>query len=110
MQINEFLPALANALLESLDLLVNINRIFAAHVLAIKANEAKCREYFDRSPGIIAALLPQIGYEKAQALLKEFNAAGKINLREFLSDKLGKELIERVFDPYNLISLGYDLK
>lgn len=110
LQINEFLPVLSNALLESLDILVNINRIFAAHVLAVKANEEKCREYFDQSPGIITALLPRIGYEKAEALLEEFKASGKKNLREFLSDKLGKELIERVFDPYNLISLGYDLK
>ena len=47
---------------------------------------------------------------KLEELLKEFSASGKKNLREFLSEKLGKELIERVFDPYNLISLGYDSK
>jgi aspartate ammonia-lyase len=104
------MPLLAHAFLESLDLLSRINLIFAKMVLAIGANEEKCREYFDKSPTIITALLPHIGYEKAEELLKEFSASGKNNLREFLSEKLGKELIERVFDPYNLISLGYDLK
>jgi aspartate ammonia-lyase len=107
LQINEFMPVLANALLESLDLLININPIFAANVDAIVADEAKCRQYFDQSPGIITALLPHIGYKKAEELLAEASASGKKNLREFLSEKLGKELIDRVFDPYNLISLGY---
>jgi aspartate ammonia-lyase len=110
LQINEFMPLLAHAFLESLDMLIKINLIFAKMVQAISANEEKCREYFDRSPTIITALLPHIGYEKADELLKEFKASGKNNLRDFLTEKLGKELIERVFDPYNLISLGYDLK
>jgi aspartate ammonia-lyase len=110
LQINEFMPLLGHAFLESLDILIKVNLIFAKMVLDIVANEEKCREYFDRSPAIITALLPHIGYEKAQSLLGEFNASGKNNLREFLNEKLGKELIERIFDPYNLISLGYDLK
>ena len=110
LQINEFMPVLASAFLESLDLLISINPLFAGHVEAIKANEEKCREYFDHSPAIITALLPHIGYKKAGLLLAEFSAAEKKNLREFLAEKLGKELIERVFDPYNLISLGYQAK
>jgi len=110
LQINEFLPAAAEALLGSLDILININGLLAAHIAGIKADEEKCREYFDRSPGIITALLPQIGYARAQELLAEFKSSGQSNLREFLSDKLGQDLIDRVFDPYNLISLGYDLK
>jgi aspartate ammonia-lyase len=110
LQINEFMPLLAHTLLESLDLLVKINLLFAKMVQAIEADEEKCREYFDQSPTIITALLPYIGYEKADELLKEFAASGKKNLREFLSEKLGKALVDRVFDPYNLISLGYDLK
>jgi aspartate ammonia-lyase len=107
LQINEFMPVLADALLESLDLLININPVFAANVDAVAADEAKCRQYFDHSPAIITALLPHIGYQKAEALLAEAGATGQKNLREFLNHKLGKELIDGVFDPYNLISLGY---
>jgi aspartate ammonia-lyase len=110
LQINEFMPLLAHAFLESLDILIKINLIFAKLVLAIGANEEKCREYFDRSPTIITALLPHVGYEKADQLLKDFSASGKKNLREFLIEKLGGGLIDQVFDPYNLISLGYDSK
>ncbi len=110
LQINEFMPLLAHAFLGSLDMLIKINLIFAKMIQAISANEEKCREYFDRSPTIITALLPHIGYEKAEEILKEFSASGKNNLRQFLIEKLGGGLIDRVFDPYNLISLGYDSK
>jgi len=107
LQINEFMPLLSWAMLGSLDLLCAANRVFAGHIAGIRANEEKCREYFDRSPGIITALLPHLGYEKAEALLKEFEGSGKETLKDFLVDKLGKDLIEKTFAPSNLTSLGY---
>jgi aspartate ammonia-lyase len=106
-QINEFLPLLAHALLESLGILININSLLADHIEAIQANEAKCRQYFDQSPMIITAFLPHIGYDRANALLQEFVSSGRNNLREFLSEKLGKDLVEKILSPYQLTSLGY---
>jgi aspartate ammonia-lyase len=106
-QINEFLPLLAHAILESLDILININSILADHIEAIKANEAKCRQYFDQSPMIITAFLPHLGYDRANELLQEFFSSGRNNLREFLSENLGKGLVEKILSPYRLTSLGY---
>lgn len=107
LQINEFMPLLAHAFLESLDLLISINSTLANHIQAIQADTIKCQEYFDRSPMIVTALLPYIGYDKAQKLLQEFQNCKGHNLREFLSEKLGQELIEKVFSPHNLVVLGY---
>ena len=107
LQINEFMPLLAHAMLESLDILININNILAPHIEGIKADAEKCREYLDKSPAIITAFLPSIGYERAEALLKEFLSSGKKNLREFLGEKLGKEAVEKTLSPHNLTSLGY---
>ena len=107
LQINEFMPLLAHAMLGSLDMLTHVNNILAPHIEGIKADEEKCREYLDKSPAIITAFLPSIGYEKAEALLKEFSSSGKENLREFLSQKLGKEIVEKTLSPHNLTSLGY---
>jgi len=107
LQINEFMPLLAHAMLESLDILININGILAPHIELIKADQEKCREYFEKSPVIITAFLPHIGYEKAEVLLKEFSSSKKTNLREFLSEKLGKEIVEKTLSAHNLISLGY---
>ena len=107
LQINEFLPLLAHALLESLDLLININGLFAAHVRGITANPQKCADDFNASPMIITALLPVIGYEKATRLITEFSSGDGKNMRLFLEDKLGKELIDSVLSPYQLTALGY---
>ncbi|MCK9432463.1 MAG: aspartate ammonia-lyase [Candidatus Omnitrophica bacterium] len=107
LQINEFMPLLAQALLESLDILINVNRIMSLHVSGINADEKKCRWYFDRSPAIITALLPQIGYHKAQELLDEFKASQREDLRVFLSEKLGEGLVNKVFSSHNLIALGH---
>jgi aspartate ammonia-lyase len=107
LQINEFLPLLAYALLESLDLLTNINGLLTEHVRSIWANKEKCEEYFDASPMIITALLPVIGYEKATQFITEFSSRGENNMRRFLEEKMGKELIDKVLSPYQLTALGY---
>jgi aspartate ammonia-lyase len=107
LQIVEFLPLLADALLESLELLANTDEMLAGAAGSISADEAKCRSYFDRSTTIITALLPAIGYERASALLKEFEQSGRENVREFLETKLDRQLVEQALSPYRLTQLGY---
>jgi aspartate ammonia-lyase len=107
LQINEFLPLLAHALLESLDLLINIDKLLVQYVLGIQASKEKCEEYFDASPMIITALLPAIGYERATQLITEFSAGSEKNMRLFLEQKMGKEIVDKYLSPYQLTALGY---
>ncbi len=107
LQINEFLPLVSFSMHESLDLLTRIDALLAAHVAGIAADEQRCRAYFERSPMIVTALLPRIGYEKATALIEEFFAAGRENILEFLSEKLGRDLVDSLFAPAQLLALGY---
>jgi len=107
LQINEFLPLLALALFESLDLLAAADTMMAAHIDALKADEDRCRYYFDRSRMIVTALVPQLGYEHCANLVKEFDATGKVNFREFLEEKLGSIIVADVFAPQKLVALGY---
>jgi aspartate ammonia-lyase len=107
LQINEFMPLLAHSLLESLDIMISFNNMFAQHVTQIEANEAVCRSFFEKSPMIITALVPHIGYECANDLIKEFFASGQENLKEFLTRKIDPGLIDKIFSPYNLTALGY---
>jgi aspartate ammonia-lyase len=107
LQINEFLPLLAHAFLESIDLLISINHLLAGHIIKIEADAVKCRQYFDQSPMIITALVPVIGYDRATEMVSEFNVEGRKNMRVFLEEKLGKELIDRIFSPYQLTALGF---
>ena len=122
-QINEFLPLIADALLEEIDLLKAASAILARHVRNVVADETRCRAFFDRSPMIVTALLPAIGYERATELMQEYQkletrigsealpsecrAAELPNIRSFLEEKLGKELLERALAPYHLTALGY---
>ncbi|MDF2952911.1 MAG: Aspartate ammonia-lyase [Thermodesulfobacterium sp.] len=105
-QICEFLPLLAHAILESMDLLVNINLALAEHVKSIKACEKRCKEYVDKSITIITAFLPVIGYERAEKLVKKFLTTGKTNFKEFLKEELERKMVEEILSPYKLTALG----
>ncbi len=118
-QINEFLPLIADAFLEEIDLLAAAASLLEAQVRGLTADEARCRFFFDHSPMIVTALIPLIGYERATALIREFyikapvnhtmegQASGMQNIRSFLKDKLGRDVVDRALSPYRLTALGY---
>ena len=106
-QINEFLPLLAHVLMESLDMLTKVNELMALHVDKIQADESRCRCHFDQSPMIVTALLPYIGYDKATAILQEFKGQSGKTMRAFLDEKLGVDVVEKVFSPFQLTALGF---
>ena len=112
LQINEFMPLLAFALLKSIEILNATALSFADHVAGIEADAKRCAEFLDDGPSLLTAFLPQIGYERASALVKEFAvaqaAARGLTLRSFLSEKLGEALVNEVLSAPNLVKLGHD--
>jgi aspartate ammonia-lyase len=56
---------------------------------------------------ILTAFLPVIGYDRAAGLVQELISSGRKNVREFLSERLGPETVERILSPERLTSLGY---
>jgi aspartate ammonia-lyase len=106
-QISEFLPLAAEALLESLDLLARFNERFAPHVEKIQADRAGCLRRAEGSPTLVTAFLPVLGYARAEALMAEFRSSGRTNVREFLEEKLGAELVTKTLSPHNVMSLGH---
>jgi aspartate ammonia-lyase len=107
LQINEFLPLIAHEYLRSIDILININKIFTRHVMSITANPEACREYFEKNETIITAFLPLIGYKKAEEILSEYRKSGRKNLKIYLAEVLGEETVNKVLAPAKLMSLGY---
>jgi aspartate ammonia-lyase len=107
LQINEFLPLVSFALHESLDLLERVDIQLAAHAREISPDEVRCRAFFERSPMIATALLPNIGYDKATDLVRQFLGSGQENILEFLKEKLGHQLVAAVFSPQSLVALGH---
>ena len=108
LQINEWLPVLALALLESIELLTRTADMLAPHVDGIRANPEKCRERADQSPTLITAFLPHLGYEQAERLAHEFKASGQKDFRGFLEHRLGKVLVDKTLSPENLTALGHN--
>ena len=107
LQINEYLPLLADALLESLDLSIASVGMLARHAEGIEADEIECRRRFDASTEIVTAFLPLIGYDRAGKLVETFRQTGGSDFRRFLEERLGRETVARVLAPENLMALGH---
>jgi aspartate ammonia-lyase len=107
LQLNEFLPLLGHSLLEALAISAAADEMLAAHVNGIAANERICRDRVETSTSIVTAFLPEIGYEKAQELVKEHAAGATETFRAFLAQKLGREIVDRTLSPQRLMSLGF---
>jgi aspartate ammonia-lyase len=108
LQLCEFMPLLAASLLEALAIASAASRMLAAHVEGIEADIAVCAEKSAKSVTQITAFLPLIGYEKAQALVREFHDNKEINFRRFLENNLGKDVVDEMLSPQNIMSLGHN--
>lgn len=106
-QINEFMPLLAHALLESLDILTRLDTLLIEHIRDILADSETCEEFFNQSRMIITAILPAVGYDQAAQLLREFSANDRKSMRQFLEEKLGNDLVSQYLSPSALTALGY---
>ena len=111
LQINEYLPLIADSILEELELLQRANEIFAKLLENLTANRDVCREKTASSLMIITAFIPVIGYEKAEEILERFSKQKtEKNFRAFLADIVGEELVEETLSSANLTALGYRKK
>jgi aspartate ammonia-lyase len=71
LELNPFLPLVADCLLDSLDLLTRANDILRRHCVdGIEADEARCRELVENSTATITALVPVLGYDRAGEVAK----------------------------------------
>jgi aspartate ammonia-lyase len=66
LELNPFLPLVANCLLESLDLLARADDLLCHRCIeGIEADEDRCRQHVENSTAATTALLPVLGYERA---------------------------------------------
>ena len=73
-------------------------------VNGITANTERCRQMVEHSIGIVTALLPYIGYEKAAAIAKEALATGKSVIQLAIDQNLlATGEIEKIISPENML-------
>lgn len=112
LELNAFMPLIADALLSSLDLLRNACRMLREECVAgIEADEVRCRTHVEGATATLTALVETLGYEKAQELAKLAREERR-SIREtaiargFLSDQefdrlISAESVTRLGSPKN---------
>ena len=101
LQLNVMEPVIGYCILESQTMFMNAARTLREQCVdGITANEAVCRGYVERSIGLVTALNPVIGYDKATELAAEALRTGK-GVVELIREKriLTEEQIASVMDP-----------
>jgi aspartate ammonia-lyase len=99
LELNAFMPLIADALLESLALLERAaERFRAACIDTLEADAAACARHLDASTAPALLLVPLIGYDAAAELAEEALATGA-SIRRLALDKglLPPETVARLF-------------
>src|SRR5216117_275707 len=108
LELNVMMPVIAHNLLFTMQILTNASRVFAERcVEGIEADRAQCEYWLERSPALVTALAPRIGYAEAAKLAKEA-VAKNVTVRQLVIEKgvlKGKDL-EAVLDLLAMTELG----
>ena len=108
LELNVMMPLIAHNLLFAMLILTNATRVLAERCVdGIEADAAACAHWLERSPALVTALAPKIGYAEAAKLAKEA-VARNVTVRELVMEKgllKGKEL-EEVMNLRAMTELG----
>jgi len=108
LELNVMMPVIAHNLLFSMLILSNATQVLAERcVEGIEADAVQCAHWLERSPALVTALAPKIGYAEAAKLAKEA-IAKNVTVRQLVMEKgllKGKEL-EEVLDLRAMTELG----
>ncbi|GGA86751.1 aspartate ammonia-lyase [Ornithinibacillus halotolerans] len=108
LELNVMEPVLVYNLLQSISIMNNAFRTFTEHCIkGITANEDRLKEYVEKSVGVITAVNPHIGYERAAQIASEAITTG-VPVRE-LCLKYGvltSEELDLILDPYEMTHPG----
>jgi aspartate ammonia-lyase len=100
LELNVRMPVIAHNMIFALMIVGNASRVLADRCVAgIEADEAQCAYWLERSPALVTALAPKIGYAEAAKLAKEAIATG-LTVKELVVKKkiLQGEELEEVLD------------
>jgi aspartate ammonia-lyase len=89
LELNPFLPLIADSLLESLDLLARACDILRRHCVdGLEADAARCRAHVEASTAAATALVPVLGYELACRVARTAGGSGRTVRQVVIAEKL----------------------
>lgn len=108
LELNAFMPLIAQSLLESLDLLTKGVDLFNRHLIeGLIANPQRCLTHLSESTALVTALSHHIGYDRAAALAKEMLATGKsLETLVVEQDLMPLETYRALMTPLEITSPG----
>ncbi len=107
-ELNVMLPVIAHNLLQSIELLASVSRVFADKAVAgFVVNVEHIAGLVDRNPIMVTALNPIIGYDAAATIAKRAYAEGR-TVKEVAVEEtdLPPERLDRILDPAELAQPG----
>ena len=107
LELNAYEPIEGLSILESQDLLYKTSMLFRRKCVdGITINEKQLAHYMDTTVGIVTALNPVVGYEKATELANEAYKSGK-GIIEIIREQhvLTEDQIKKLLTPANLTNL-----
>ena len=108
LELNAFEPIIFYNLIQSVETLTYAVHTFVDNcVTGITANRERCRDMVEHSVGIITALCPHVGYEKAAEVAKRAIETGAPVRRLILEEGLLDEAaLDKILDPYSMTEPG----
>ena len=108
LELNVMMPVITHNIVFALRIVGNATRVLAERCVdGIEADAAQCAYWLERSPALVTALAPKIGYAEAAKLAKEAVATG-LTVKQLLEKKklLPKEELEEVLDLRAMTEIG----
>jgi fumarate hydratase class II len=108
LELNVMMPVITHNIVFGLTIVGNATRVLAERCVdGIEADAAQCAYWLERSPALVTALAPKIGYTEAAKLAKEAVATG-LTVKQLLEKKklLPKEELEEVLDLRAMTEIG----
>ncbi|MCK9239809.1 aspartate ammonia-lyase [Desulfocurvus sp.] len=111
LDLNHLMPLLAHEFLDSVRLLRNAVRVFEEKCLrGLQARPRRCRELVDSSAALATVLVPALGYELVEAVLRRAEASGT-SVAQTVQDMglADAGTIEELLSPRRMRKLGFSL-
>ncbi|MCB5712097.1 aspartate ammonia-lyase [Lactonifactor longoviformis] len=108
LELNAFEPIIFYNLFQSIDTLAYAVQTFVDNcVKGISANAERCRQLVEGSVGVVTALCPHIGYQKAAKIAKKALASRK-SVRDLILEEgiVEKDKLEYILDPLAMTEPG----
>ena len=108
LELNAFEPIIFYCMFQSIDTLAYAVETFVDNcVLGITANETRCHYLVENSVGIITAICPHVGYQKAADIAKKALQTGESVRSLILEEQLmSQEELESILDPVHMTEPG----